>query len=107
MLRNRVGFASQTSIYCNEVKEMNTGIQEYRELLPIVRKLVRVKWRLRVTISCGENTKTHAHCVRSDTQFKRICINKPDMNLSHEGKAATLVHECLHFKGFLSHTKKF
>jgi hypothetical protein len=86
---------------------MNDSLAEYRELLPICRKLVAVRRKLRVRAHCGYPEQTHAHCDGRDRQFGRICISIQDLGLSYDGKAATLIHECLHFKGMLNHTKRF
>jgi len=86
---------------------MNDALTEYRSLLSECRRLTRVKWRLFVRAHCGEPKETHAHCSRSDPNFGRICIAQNDYALVQEGKAATLIHECLHFRGLINHTKLF
>jgi hypothetical protein len=88
---------------------MNADLREYRELLPICRRLTGVRWHLFVRAHCGDPDETHAHCVKGWSDFGQICIAKADLALTRDGKAATLIHECLHFKGkgMVNHTQKF
>lgn len=84
-------------------------LKEYNELIPIVRRLVRIRIRpfIRISDSCG-GWKNHTHIHITGLNAGLLHLAHKDLNLSRDGKAALLIHEFIHIKNKTGyHTRRF
>ena len=84
---------------------------EYRELAPIIRRLVRIRAKLTVKAKerCGSWIH-HTHIHFGGGMFKpgTIHLAQRDFDMSRDSKAALLIHEAIHVKlGIGKHTQNF
>lgn len=87
-------------------------IEEYRELEPIVRRLVRIRVKLRIRVKDGDcygwKAHSHIHIRNSVYPSGTLHLAEKDLSLSREGKAALLIHEAIHIKlGISRHSQNF